>query len=894
MNEEPINNNANNIDNGQQSVGSFGSSPRREYGKQELAEVETGKLGKINPQQVHLTSEDGISSPISNDSQGLVKPLPIHNDTDYNNQGFRELETGKLAKINPQQVHLTSGDAEDKAAIANRINESKAKNRMDNAHAADQSATGRDEVSSNVREKNDLINKQKAGDNGLKSKGSELPKDDGLASKAGDKAASGDGDKKPSLSKVATNIVRNKLANSDSEAAQKLSKRIDTAEKIAKAVETAKKIVSVLQKMGQAIAALFTPPTCFIVLAVLGFIALAVIIAAIIANYYGSLETFFARGDDTTYETFEEYNIGDDTGAAVSLVEQKCGERSGWEKLKNFFNIYDMEDETEACYYNIKKTQEYQKAIFKSNFFYVPNIETAKSIDLDWQAVTNIQALCLTFGDSEDLKSGDGISFAWYGTAYGLLYNWSHKIGRNPCELTFDELKRYNETIKKIENNEKAIDYYPGFVYGTINRAYDTQLLDENGNPTISIEKNEEGETTEYKMSALMALDANNIINDSDIKNLYRYSIMSGFKYYTYIPDPDDPDEGYCEASFSPTRYSPEKASIYLRYGDAAARFYETYTNINQAIDLTSQECQGRVESVKKELSGFNTKVDVNDPAMKLVSINIDGSGAQEASGNSGTYNYSKGFIYNKFPRYLKKYNNGQTIEVDYMVAREIELLIEEILDQKESMDVILGYKEDEGYDNSIVMASGEWDTWKQIDTKWSSIKLGTSSDSTIGSIGCLLTSYSMSVAKSAKNILVNPFDPGSLATKAKENGVFASDGSMYTDKLLETAVGKGHFTNSSINLYGTFEDKVKEIAKQINNGYDVILRVKSTDSERILIGRGVSNPGSQHYVLVSGVDTRENIIYIADPGYSYNNITINHNFYINEGIVSAILVSYN
>ena len=223
--------------------------------------------------------------------------------------------------------------------------------------------------------------------------------------------------------------------------------------------------------MGLALAAILAPPTCFIVLAVLGFIALAVVIAAIIANYFGGLETFFARGDDTTYETFEEYNIGDDTGTAVSLVEQICGERSGWEKLKNFFNIYDMEDETEACYYNIKKTQEYQKAIFKSNFFYVPNIETAKSISLDWQTVTDIQALCLTFGDSEDLKSGDGLSFAWSGTIYGLLYNWSHKIGRNPCELTYDELKRYNETIKKIENNEKAIEYYPGFVYSAINRA---------------------------------------------------------------------------------------------------------------------------------------------------------------------------------------------------------------------------------------------------------------------------------------------------------------------------------------------------------------------------------------------------------------------------------------
>ena len=209
-------------------------------------------------------------------------------------------------------------------------------------------------------------------------------------------------------------------------------------------------------------------------------------------------------------------------------------------------------------------------------------------------------------------------------------------------------------------------------------------------------------------------------------------------------------------------------------------------------------------------------------------------------------------------------------------------------------MDVILGYKEDEGYDNSTAVASGEWDTWKQGNSQWSSIKLGTSSDSNIGSIGCLLTSYSMSIAKSAKNILVNPFDPGTLATKAKENGVFASDGSMYSDKLLETAVGKGHFTNSSINLYGTFEEKVKKIAEQINNGYDVILRVKSTDSERILIGRGVPTPGYQHYVLVTGVDTKENIIYIADPGYSYDNITANHSFYINEGMISAVLVSYN
>lgn len=143
-------------------------------------------------------------------------------------------------------------------------------------------------------------------------------------------------------------------------------------------------------------------------------------------------------------------------------------------------------------------------------------------------------------------------------------------------------------------------------------------------------------------------------------------------------------------------------------------------------------------------------------------------------------------------------------------------------------------------YSNGMV-AAGEFTSWKQYNPAWSSVKLG---PSTVGSIGCAMTSVAMQIMRSGvSTTLGSDFNPGTFATEMTRIGGFDSLGNIYWGKVSEIASG--------FILANRVNKKVSpdEIASLISQGYYVILQVKN----------------GRHWVAVDRVENGK--VYMFDPG---------------------------
>ena len=457
---------------------------------------------------------------------------------------------------------------------------------------------------------------------------------------------------------------------------------------------------------------------------------------------------------------------------------------------------------------------------------------------------------------------------------------------RNPLTISHSDIDALKGELEKIDNGEFTASVYPGLIYSTFQYEYESQLLDEDGNPTIVLETSDE---TNAELSSLNTLIAAGKANKDDIESLFKNTLKNGLYYYSYIvPSSEEKIEPYCKRVWMDGNYNEQREKIFLRYGENAAKKYEIKDNQNTAVEFTSPECLYLLNpSYKTNIEGLFSSVDtvIENSNRLLTSAKNSGNNIVTVNDNSGEYNYKTGYIYTKFPRYEGK------PEVDYLTAREIEIMIEDIVDRADIVDKVLGYKMDDVVGGTI-MASGEWDTWKQFDSAWKDLQMDDYGD-TMHHYGCFLTTIAMSIAKSAKHIVINSFNPGNLLIAARNANLLNESGAVKSvSGVIKVATGNTNHTVESAPLSGTMTDKANQIARYINEGYDVILRVKSNESERILASQKIYNAGNEHYVLVTGVEN--GIIHIADPGYNIESIPSDAaKNYINEGLVRVTLIKY-
>lgn len=144
----------------------------------------------------------------------------------------------------------------------------------------------------------------------------------------------------------------------------------------------------------------------------------------------------------------------------------------------------------------------------------------------------------------------------------------------------------------------------------------------------------------------------------------------------------------------------------------------------------------------------------------------------------------------------------------------------------------------------------GEYTKWRQRGAAWSNIKIG-NTNSTIGDIGCLVTSISILIEKSGVSTPMVPFNPGTFVEALNKKGGFDSNGNLQYAAVNKVVpefkyVGKVNLRNK------TREEKLATISQYYNQGYYLTVEVKG------------ATEGNQHWVAVTGINGK-NII-IVDP----------------------------
>lgn len=156
------------------------------------------------------------------------------------------------------------------------------------------------------------------------------------------------------------------------------------------------------------------------------------------------------------------------------------------------------------------------------------------------------------------------------------------------------------------------------------------------------------------------------------------------------------------------------------------------------------------------------------------------------------------------------------------------------------------GYIMDGTSNNNACIISGNFEHWKQVDPRWSSVKIGKSSE-TVGSVGCAITSVSIQIMRSGTKVIVPNFDPGKAAQ------LFRFDGADFYWYSTINVAPNFQTVGDGIDMTGLSKlDQMTTIKNLINEGYYVVANVK--------------NGG--HWVAVTGV-TNDTIV-MSDPG-SFN-----------------------
>ena len=145
---------------------------------------------------------------------------------------------------------------------------------------------------------------------------------------------------------------------------------------------------------------------------------------------------------------------------------------------------------------------------------------------------------------------------------------------------------------------------------------------------------------------------------------------------------------------------------------------------------------------------------------------------------------------------------------------------------------------------------TGDFINWRQAGQSWSNIRIGNTS-STIGNIGCLVTSIAILIEKSGANTTIVPFNPGTFVEALNNNGGFDEKGNLYYAPI-NKVVPKFRYIGN-VNLRDkTRAEKLESIKQYLNLGFHITIEVKG------------ATPGNQHWVAILGVDG--NNVNIVDP----------------------------
>lgn len=152
---------------------------------------------------------------------------------------------------------------------------------------------------------------------------------------------------------------------------------------------------------------------------------------------------------------------------------------------------------------------------------------------------------------------------------------------------------------------------------------------------------------------------------------------------------------------------------------------------------------------------------------------------------------------------------------------------------------------------------SGEYTTWRQSGASWSNIKIGNTT-STIGQIGCLVTSIAVLIEKSEVENKLVPFNPGVFVEELNKNNGFDNKGNLQYSAISKVVPNFKYM--GIVDLKNrTRTEKLSLIKEYVDRGYYLAVEVKG------------ATEGNQHWVAIT--DVEGNNIYIVDPASNYTEL---------------------
>ena len=152
------------------------------------------------------------------------------------------------------------------------------------------------------------------------------------------------------------------------------------------------------------------------------------------------------------------------------------------------------------------------------------------------------------------------------------------------------------------------------------------------------------------------------------------------------------------------------------------------------------------------------------------------------------------------------------------------------------------------GGSSNCGVSSGEFASWKQFGAPWSGVAMG---GSNIGSVGCLVTSIAIQIAKSGVDTILDDFNPGTFVAYLNSHGAFGSGGGLGSWASPSMVAPNFQYVDTAYISGYSREQKLQTISNILNDGGYPVCEVKG--------GHG------QHWVAIDAVQGDK--IVMMDPG---------------------------
>lgn len=152
------------------------------------------------------------------------------------------------------------------------------------------------------------------------------------------------------------------------------------------------------------------------------------------------------------------------------------------------------------------------------------------------------------------------------------------------------------------------------------------------------------------------------------------------------------------------------------------------------------------------------------------------------------------------------------------------------------------------GSSSNCRVSSGEFASWKQFGAPWSGVAMG---GSNIGSVGCLVTSIAIQIAKSGVDTILDDFNPGTFVEYLNSHGAFGGGGGLGSWASPSMVAPNFQYVDTAWISGYSREQKLQTISDILNDGGYPVCEVKG--------GHG------QHWVAIDAVQGDK--IVMMDPG---------------------------